>query len=382
MNVPLESLAFAFTEQDRKLAEQKIRQALFLIDKDLNGAIKVYPKDDYSWYYCTVKEEMKEIFIKKYINYIDNDNIISKEANKRLEKTYRWNPCEVSDIGDIFSFNLSEYWQNEQKDLSFRNVKRKFFNGELFDKKYEVSPRVKINITLLEDYDKTLDTLKNYVENLQEILKIIKNEKNYISKKRAEDIIKSYLRENSENYSEEVFSKTKHILFNLLSYNSDENVKIGYKLIVIKKVYTENSNDSNEKICVTGFTDRLQQLITAFEERFSGSTFFEKYIVPPFMKKDNCNTEFTTITMDLAYILEILNLGKFELQGGKLPSVNIYILQPMELYKPKYRNKLLKDMRERDEKEMKVMYKLINTQGSNEKWKVIEDYFLGNINIE
>lgn len=217
---------------------------------------------------------------------------------------------------------------------------------------------------------------------MQEILKIIKNEKSYISKKRAEDIIKSFLRENGENYSEEVFSKTKHIFFNLLSYNSDENVKIGYKLIVIKKVYTENSNDSNEKICVTGFTDRLQQLVTAFEERFLGSTSFEKYVVPPFMKKDNHSSEFTTITMDLAYILEILNLGKFELQGGKLPSVNIYILQPMELYKPKYRNKLLKDMRERDEKEMKVMYKLINTQGSNERWKVIEDYFLGNINIE
>lgn len=77
INVPLESLAFAFTEQDRKLAEQKIRQALFLIDKDLNGAIKVYPKDDYSWYYCTVKEEMKENFIKEYIDYIDNVNIVT-----------------------------------------------------------------------------------------------------------------------------------------------------------------------------------------------------------------------------------------------------------------------------------------------------------------
>lgn len=382
INIPLESLAFAFTEKDRKLVEQKIRQALFLLEKDLNGAIKVYPKDDYSWYYCTVKEEMRENFIKEYKEYIDISNIVSKESNKRFEKTYKWNPCEVSDIGDIFSLNLSDYWQNKEKYLSFRNVKRKFFNGELFDDKYEVSPRVKISIILLNGYDETLNILKNYVENLEGILKIIKKQGRYVPRKKVEDIIKNYFRENIESYSEEIFSKTKHILFNLLSHSSDENSKIGYKLIVIKKVYTENVNESSEKISVTGFTDRLQQLITAFKERFEGNTYFEKYIVPPFVKHDNHCTEFTTITMDLAYMLEILNLAKFQLQGGKLPSVNVHIFHPMEIYKTKYRNKLLKDMRERDEKEMKVMYQIINAENSDARWKKIEDYFLGDISVE
>jgi ATP-dependent DNA helicase RecQ len=382
LNIPLESLAFAFTEKDRKSSEQKIRQSLFLIEKDLKGAIKVYPKDDYSLYYCTVKEEMKNDFIYKYKEYIDNNSIISKESNKRFEKTYRWNPCRVSDIGDIFSFDLNKYWENQQKDLSFRNVKRKFFNGELFDEKYEVSPRVKITITLLKKYDETLTILRKYVDNLREILKIIKAKKSYIPKKKAENIIKDYLKENMENYNADIFSKTKHILFNLLSYNSDEPGRIGYKLIVIKKIYTQNFDESSERICVSGFTDRVEQLITSFKERFQGNDYFEKYIVPPFLNKNNHSSEFTTITMDLAYMLEILNLAKFELKGGKLPTVNIHIFHPMELYKPKYKNKLLKDMRERDQKEIKVMYKIINTEGSNSKWKTIEDYFLGNINIE
>lgn len=382
INIPLESLAFAFTEQDRKQVEQKIRQSLFLIEKDLKGVIKTYPKDDYSWYYCTVKEDMRESFIKNYIGYIDSKNIVSRESNKRFEKTYRWNPCEVNDIGDIFSFNLSEYWQNEQKDLSYRKIKYKFFSGELFDEKYEVSSRVKISIILLEEYEKAHEMLKNYIENLLQILKKIKNEGSYISKKRAEEITKRVLRENTENYSEEIFTKTKHILFNLLSYKNDETAKIGYKLIMIKRVYTGNNDENNERICVNGFTDRIKQIVTAFEERFEGRNYFEKYIVPPFIKSDNCNSEYTTITMDLAYMLEILNLAKFELQGGKLPSINIHIFQPMELYKPKYRNKLLKEMKERDDKEIKVMYQIINAKDSDDRWKIIEDYFLGNLLIE
>ncbi|MBA5851568.1 hypothetical protein H2684_09655 [Clostridium sp. cel8] len=220
------------------------------------------------------------------------------------------------------------------------------------------------------------------MDNLREILKIIKAKKSYIPKKKAENIIKDYLKENMENYNADIFSKTKHILFNLLSYNSDEPGRIGYKLIVIKKIYTQNFDESSERICVSGFTDRVEQLITSFKERFQGNDYFEKYIVPPFLNKNNHSSEFTTITMDLAYMLEILNLAKFELKGGKLPTVNIHIFHPMELYKPKYKNKLLKDMRERDQKEIKVMYKIINTEGSNSKWKTIEDYFLGNINIE
>lgn len=111
-------------------------------------------------------------------------------------------------------------------------------------------------------------------------------------------------------------------------------MKIGYKIIAIKRIYTENANVGSEKICVTGFTDDVQQLTKAFEERFQGNNYFEKYIVP------------------------------------------------LELYKPRYKNKLLRDMRERDKKEMRVMYQIINAENSQNRWKIIENYFLGNIVFE
>ena len=74
-----------------------------------------------------------------------------------------------------------------------------------------------------------------------------------------------------------------------------------------------------------------------------------------------------------------MGLASFIINGGHMPYVNIVVNSVDKLATAYYKNQLLMDMRTRDDNEIKIVERFINTDKN--KWDYIEDYFLGRLNI-
>jgi hypothetical protein len=80
-------------------------------------------------------------------------------------------------------------------------------------------------------------------------------------------------------------------------------------------------------------------------------------------------------------ILEILELGGYEVSGGENPKIYVRINDPFRLRQEafgNYRNSLLQNIRDRHEFGVNLMKEFFEADlSSNQRWDFIEDYFLG-----
>ena len=112
----------------------------------------------------------------------------------------------------------------------------------------------------------------------------------------------------------------------------------------------------------------LQNIIKIFNNRFEDGKF-EKFLVPPYIG----NSIYTCETLDLAYILETMGLASFIINGGHMPYVNIVVNSVDKLATAYYKNQLLMDMRTRDDNEIKIVERFINTDKN--KWDYMKITF-------
>lgn len=372
MLIPLETLSYAFKDADNIEIERKVRQALFLIEKDLNkrfnwDVLRVYPRDEYGTYYCTV-EDREEKFRNEYGRYIRS--VITKEENSRGDKR---STHSILDVGNILEIDIKALWEEKYADKNFRQVKNYFFNKKLFDK-YLVMPRARVRMELYDDYETSLGNFADYIEIMKNVVYELKNKKCYLTKEEADDIIKICLKNDVDN-SSQLARKINHIILDILTRDLNNLSNCSHKIIIEKR----DQNSGEAMIAVGGVVVALDGLISIFRNRFKEGKGFERYIVPPYLE----NSIYTTETMDMAYILQILGLGSFSISGGAMPYVNILVNSPEKLYQPGYKNNLLSQMKKRDEEEFKLMNRLIyERENSSERWDLIEDYFLGRVDTE
>jgi ATP-dependent DNA helicase RecQ len=363
--LPLDTFAFVFNEKESDDIEQKIRAALFLIEKDFEqnfwNVINVYPRDEFGDYYCTLENGNKDEFISEYRDYVKD--FCKVADNIRFIKDKR---CICKDIGDILEIDLKKLWEEKYNNENFRSIKYKFFKDKLFNK-YSVLPRTYIRIELQISKEKAL-------ERLELSLNIIKKALQQQEKFTRNELEKSIRDVSQNNYGcgdKEFINKIIHICTTFL-YTEIGDTNYSHKMLLRKR------GESNEYIYVASRLKASlgsQNIIKIFNNRFEDSEVFEKFIIPPFIGK----SIYTCETMDLAYILQTLDLASFTIRGGHMPYVNIIVNSVDKLANAYYKNKLLSDMRIRDDNEIKVVEKFINT--SKDKWDFIEDYFLGRLNI-
>jgi len=341
--------------------EQKVKSALLLLEKDLLAKYKynvliVRPKSLFTTGFVAVSETESLAFQDKYGDYLKSINN-SKKESKGLK---------------VYVIALDRLWESKHINESFPMIKRKFFDGTLFQNDFpKYFPQLRINYTInsnaQEIFEKITETFKVIEEAFsgfdgfftkQNLIDVLKPKLGNIMSKRIADLILSIYSDPGHNE----MGLHRHIPDDCFLQSRRKDHEYTYR--IIKKSYQKvMSATRNTFFKIFSLTDSLREQ-TIFIPADSVKTDGKKYIRQ-------------------AYVIETFNLGTYEISGGETPAIFIRINDPLKidrLAKSNYNNNILTGIRRRFETSSKIMqFFFTKSLTDKERWDFIEDYFLGKL---
>lgn len=329
----------------------KVKTALLLIEKDFENMygfspIKMRPVPMYSKGFFKLDEETA-FKLNKFI-----PNIVYK----------------VSEEYKIYQLDLKSIWEKTNKDISFPMFKYYIYtkSNELgFNLEYNIEPIWKIEVNIKQNiqnrfmniwtvineciekniYENEYIQLSYFIEQITNKCKISENSVRFII-----DVILTSIDEYRRNHYQ-------HHNTPLLNRPLQDGRQM-YKFDVAIKYYLR---------AVEGARIHLIETIHINK----GLLFFESN-----------NKEHKWLITVLG-ILEAFGILNFSILGGENKQIYIYLYQILKIYNiinnaEKYNNRLLENIYERHNISVEMLKNLFeNNYTSDERWELIEDYFLG-----
>lgn len=367
----IESFSHIFTEKEQEL-EKKVKQALLFLEKDLYAkytfpVVIARPKVFFSSLYVVIRRENeKDILTEKNKKYFEK--ILDQAQNIRHIKEYDFKGNEIPsvkyDTGDIYEFKIAKYWEENYADMSYPLFIRDFFMGKIFNEDY-ISNRIKLKVEIKDTPQKTFAEVEYYLE---AIFKALTQMTGYFTKEELEEKLAEILMSNNKIFIKKL---TNIILTYSFKASGNTYVDNGDKFLRVKK----DLETTEEKfILVRGnFSKYKSKIIRGFCDMFDRNgeeNTFIRYIV-----KDSKIVEVATL-------LQTLELGSFEVSGGNTPKIFIRLNDPAKLeYLSKskqYSNSILSNIEKVGKKSDKILEEFFTRQMTDEeRWDYIENYFLG-----
>ena len=366
MLTSVEDFGFIFFGK-REEMERKVKSALLLLEKDLllkhrYNLLIVRPRNIYANVFACVSEDIEKDFVIKYGKY------------SKMVKSFKENLLNCNDklikggFGNIYEIELNKIWENYFSEYSFPEVKRMFFNKELFlDFKDKIFPRYLLKIKLRENIQQTYEKIEFYFQNLRNVFYFFNHK--FFTRLEFESKLNEYLK------NRPLSKKISNVIITIYSSiinGTTNNLESG---TFLQEKTFENSIDKKYKIFLDKFDIVMHSILKNFNAIFENqNNFFEKYISSDDAHKNK--------NIKVAYILEAFSLGSYELSGGRLPQIFIRISDPFRinliLKNGKYKNDILRNIEERHSRGIKIMEQFFGSKMSNEeRWNYIENYFLG-----
>ena len=372
MLVSAEDFGFIFANVSSDL-ETKVKSALLLLEKDLYRKVNnryniliVRPKNLFSTVFACIPEDIEARSITKYGNYCKMVSTTKSNIRRDTKK------MTTGDVGNIYELQLDKIWERYFGDESFPRVKYKFFNQELFTEfEEQPHPRYKLEIALKYTPQETLRRIEECFAVLDEAFRNIHNES--FSSEELRGIL-------HKHFNDEVLARrVTNLLTNLYS-SGFELDQFGSKKIpkgTFLRIERSDKGEPNFRIINSMYIREKAYVIRKFPLMFdTNQKSFEK-----FLATNDPETEFR---IKIAYLIESLLLGSYELRGGKLSQIFIRINDPYKLtlfaIDPRYSNSVVQDIERRHERSIKQMEYFFRSQMTdNERWDYTENYFLGRL---
>ncbi|MDY3208817.1 DEAD/DEAH box helicase [Clostridium baratii] len=369
-NLLISPEAFSYLFGDDNI-ENKVKTSLLLLEKDINtqfNVLVVRPKSMFTKNFVNVPKEIEEEFITKYGSYIKRVEDCSKRI---LPGSYKNGDVVIYNTGNIYEVNMSEVWENHFSNLTFPDFKRRFFNGELFkftNEDVNLSARVHLTISYKEQYEDCKVLLRNYCNKLSSIFAYFKSKNAFF---RKSDFKKEFEKRFKDTF---VTQDLSDIILDMFVADSSQNVgfnqnKDRYKFIQMRKSQI-NSMEVEYRIMNSNYLVRqLSQCAPNNSENIHSS----------YVAISNSNKK--TDVLQLSILLELFALATYEVVGGKNTEIFIRINDPMKIKRlsmSNYRNTILTDIERKRKKSQEVLQYFMKSKLSDEeRWDVIENYFLG-----
>lgn len=363
-----EDFGFIFSDKVHDL-ETKVKSTLLLLEIDLHKKYGYYvvivrPKSLYSTVFACVPELIEKGFREKYGQFCKK--VADVQQNKRNELS---ESAITYDMGNIFEIQLDKIWEIFFNQDSFPIVKKKFFDKTLFEEFNEkIVPRYKLTVILKSFKEETIKKLDNYFSILDNAFRKLQGK--YFTKKDLESTLKEY-------FEDEIFRRRiTNVILNLYTSPSEWSTT-GRNLRFDTFIQTKRNDYGEEifRVVDSAYFKVKHFVVKKFNVMFlNDSKSFNKYI-----SVDDKESEFR---IKIAYLLESLLLGNYEIVGGQLPQIFIRINDPYKIkllsrYE-KYSNSILQDIDNRHKDSVETMEKFfISHMSDNERWNFIENYFLG-----
>lgn len=348
MLLSVDDFAFAFNDMDDM--ETKVKTALMMIEKDYLA------KDRYN----VLLARPKQLFTKVFAS-------VSHSGYSKLMKLYPKSIMKLMErqTGDIIvQIDLNALWTDNFSDKSFPILKRDYYIGKLFNG-IDVSPRIKVSY-VIDSINDTNEKITNALDVIKAFL--ISQEFHFFEKDDMVAVLKKYY---DDRTARQLAS------FVLASYSGRQTSFCG-------------GIEENAFLQEKPTTPRQYKV---FGNRYEGSfAHIIKLLTKLFESGNKEPLRFLSKENSLPYVrignlMEILNCGSFEMEGGESPMIFIRLNNPEKVHydsqNPNYQNTLFEKTQEKHTVSTEIMNHFFTRSFSNkERWNFIEDFFLGENNEE
>lgn len=372
-----EVFGYLFTEDD---IDNKVKNGLLLIEKDLESkygfpVIKVRPKNMFTKSFVCVSPEIEKQFTKKYSAFIRR---VAERTTSEKGSYNVFNNTTTFDVGNIYEVDMAQIWEQEFSELTFADFKRKFFEGSLFASGTAKNfwPRVRLSVKYKRSFDEVTALTEVLLDKLIQTFGALKEEKGMFE---------------YERFEEKFFELAQGMPINI----AKEYLKLIFEMFVIE--VTANS-------AVRRQTDKLAFLQSksgahagdAKLYRVVGNNYY--YLKTNFIRilteykpwgKDNSYVSYVlpqgegsrSNMSKILSMLELLDLASYEIKGGTKVEIFVRINDPVKLSylaNGKYSNNILSELARRQKDATQLVNDFFTAElSSDERWQLIENYFLG-----
>ncbi len=358
--ITADDFAHIFNVDNPDDLQNDVKNALMLLEKDLNqkhGRIPV------------LIARPKNLFARVYAS-ISNDQIddLRKMVSSKAFKLVSYHQLKEHNKS-IVVLELDQIWESNFSDKSFGVIKRDFFKNELF-KNINLKPKLKISLSINDSKEKILSDINDVFKLLTTAFY---RTKGFFSKtdfmiqlvmlgKKKEEATRI------ADYILPLFSQKRTVVSpNLLK----EDVREFSNFLQVKR---EKESGFFKYRLVNGALDPLKRKI----RNTISTQFMGKREISKFVTKDSGQKH---LYIKIGQILEVFELGSYEVTGGENPRIFVRINDPFRLRTEafsNYQNDLLKDISYRHQTGVELMGEFFGSKlNSKERWDFIEEFFLG-----
>lgn len=359
-NILIASSDFAYIFNGDDDVEQKVSTALMMIEKDY--LIKTR--------FNVLIARPKKLFAKVYAR-------TNQVGLQRLKEKYGdcFETIGVERIGGSQSIvlDLDKIWSEHFSDKSFPRIKNEFYRQVLLnDEGIELIPQVRIIQRIDLPYQDVLSELNSVLEAVRVSFAELRSEGKFFTGKEFCEHLRKML---SKRYDEEKIAD-----FILATYSGR---MVGNSLLEGDAFLQRRKSGTDElyRVFNTNYEAKFSQLINIFSKLFENNAnqVAKRYVAIGDIPLKN--------QIRLGSLMEIMEIGSFETQGGDEPKLFIRINDPSRIKKDSmdgnYSNVILESVKNRHKSSCEIFEHFFTRGLSNEsRWKLIEDFFLGASNDE
>lgn len=374
MLIPPEIFSYLFSESE---LENKVKSGLLLIEKDLYAKCQfqvliVRAKSMFTKNYVNVPHSIEDKFLTDYGRYVKVMDDV--QPRRQLSTSKKFSDSIVYNTGNIYEVNMSEIWENHFNDMTFAQFKREFFEGDLFtyNTNEKLTPRLNVKLTYQKNFDRVCNEFIGVLDKLEDLFRELKSERSFFKKNQFKDKFKDYFPKIDNN-------ELPGIILDLFVAEISQNIGFNINQDPLKFIQVRRDSskiDVEYRIMNSNYSilkNRMASLLYSCEP-YDGTDTYSTYI--PILKNGKKDD-----LIFLAILLEIFGYATYEMLGGKNTEIFIRINDPVKLRRianQKYQNSILADIEKKKRRSQKVLQSFLSADLTDEeRWDVIENYFLG-----
>ncbi len=372
-----EVFGYLFTEDD---IDNKVKNGLLLIEKDLESkygfpVIKVRPKNMFTKSFVCVSPEIENRFAKKYAPFIRK---VAERTSSEKGSYNVFNNTTTFDVGNIYEVDMAQIWEQEFSELTFADFKRKFFEGSLFASGTAKNfwPRVRLTIKYKRSFEEVTALTEILLDKLIQTFGQLKEEKGMFEYERFEELFF----ELAQGFPINIAKEYLKLIFEMFVIEVNANSAVRRqtdKLSFLQCKSGSHAGDSKVYRVVGNNYYYLKKnfirILTEYKP-WGENNSYVSYVLP---QSEGSRSNVSKILS----MLELLDLASYEIKGGTKVEIFIRINDPVKLSylaNGKYSNAILSELAKRQKDATQLVNDFFTADmTSDERWQMIENYFLG-----
>lgn len=350
---------FAYIFDSAEEVDQKVATALMMIEKDY--LIKTR--------FNVLIARPKKLFTKVYARttQVGLDRLLEKYGECFKEIPH------LSGTYHTLELNLDEIWSKHFSDRSFPQIKSEFYKQRfLIEEGIELTPQIRVTINIEKAYREVLSEVKNMLNAFSVSFAQFKFRGAFFT-------YKEFVAELEQNISTKYDTEkiASFVLGTYSGYLQNPHALEGDSFLQQR----HHGTTMNYQVFSTNYSAKFTQLIKILSNLFDGK---ERQSADRYL---SINEVPLKNHIRLGSLLELMELGSFETTGGDDPKIFLRLNDPRRIEKDstseKYSNFILESVKNRHKVSCALFEHFFTNYFSNEnRWNMIEDFFLGMSNDE